>query len=75
MSSGKTPWTQQSSVILQLRLLSKGYKEGASDLVGMLSIGQRRCKEGDKDEFRKGVFYPILDHMNAEMKRRFSKTN
>lgn len=37
------------------------------------TIGQRRCKEGDKDKFRKGVFYPILDHLNAEMKRRFSK--
>jgi len=37
------------------------------------TIGQRRCKERDKDEFRKGVFYPILDHMTAEMKRRFNQ--
>lgn len=39
------------------------------------TIGQRRCKEGDKDKFRNGVFYPILDHLNAELQRRFSKNN
>ena len=39
------------------------------------TIGQRRCKEGDKDTCRKGVFYPILDHLKADMKMGFSKTN
>lgn len=39
------------------------------------SIGQRRCKDGDKDKFRRHIFYPILDHVNVEMKRRFSKPN
>lgn len=39
------------------------------------SIGQRRCKEGDMDKFRRRIFYPILDHVNGEMKRRFSKPN
>lgn len=39
------------------------------------TIGQCRCKEGDKDKFRNGVFYPILDHLNAELQRRFSKHN
>ncbi len=77
MSYGKTLWTQQSSIILQLRLLRKGYR-GSFRLSGYVvesTIGQCRCKAGDKDKFRKGVFYPILDHVNAEMKRRFSKTN
>lgn len=36
------------------------------------TIDQRRCKEGDKDKFRNGVFYPILDHLNAELQRRFA---
>ena len=39
------------------------------------TVGQRRSKEGDKDKFRTGVFYPILDHLNAELQRRFSKNN
>lgn len=33
------------------------------------------CKDRDKNEFRNDVFYPILDHVNAEMKRCFSKTS
>ena len=51
---------------------------GSSRLSGYLvesTVGHRRCKDGDKDKFRTGVFYPILDHMNAELVRRFSKNN
>lgn len=33
------------------------------------SIGQHRCK------FKREVFYPILDHVHAEMEKRFNKTN
>uniref|UniRef100_A0A667Z4Q8 TTF-type domain-containing protein n=1 Tax=Myripristis murdjan TaxID=586833 RepID=A0A667Z4Q8_9TELE len=39
------------------------------------TVGQRRCKEGDKDKFRIGLFYPILDRLHAELQRRFSKNN
>lgn len=49
-----------------------------SEYVVESTIGQRRFKEGDKDKFRNGVFYPILDHLNAELtltQRRFSKNN
>lgn len=38
-------------------------------------IGQHRCKEDDKDKFKREVFYPILDHVHAEMQKRFNKTN
>ncbi|KAL3997012.1 hypothetical protein ACER0C_009668 [Sarotherodon galilaeus] len=38
-------------------------------------IGQHRCKEDDKDKFKREVFYPILDHVHAEMEKRFNKTN
>lgn len=33
------------------------------------SIGQHRCK------FKREVFYPILDHVHAEMEKHFNKTN
>ncbi len=33
------------------------------------TVGQRRCKEGDMELFRSGIFYPILDCLS------FSKSN
>ncbi len=39
------------------------------------TVGQRRCKEGDMELFRSGIFYPILDCLSGEMQRRFSKSN
>lgn len=38
-------------------------------------IGRHMCKDGDKDKFRNYIFYPILDCVNAEIVRKFSKTN
>ncbi|KAK0131538.1 Zinc finger MYM-type protein 1 [Merluccius polli] len=58
--------------------VEKRTQRGNSRLTGYLvesTVGQRRSKEGDKDKFRTGVFYPILDHLNAELQRRFSKNN
>ncbi len=39
------------------------------------TVGQRRCKEGDMELFRSGIFFPILDCLSGEMQRRFSKSN
>lgn len=38
-------------------------------------VGQCRCKEGDIDKFRISVLLSILDCLNAELNRRFSKNN
>ncbi|XP_026034437.1 zinc finger MYM-type protein 1-like [Astatotilapia calliptera] len=38
-------------------------------------LSDTRCKEDDKDKFKREVFYPILDHVHAEMEKRFNKTN
>uniref|UniRef100_A0A3B4WFJ0 TTF-type domain-containing protein n=1 Tax=Seriola lalandi dorsalis TaxID=1841481 RepID=A0A3B4WFJ0_SERLL len=58
--------------------VEKRTQRGSSRLSEYLvesTVGQRRCKEGDKDKFRIAVFYPILDLLNEELQRRFSKNN
>lgn len=58
--------------------VEKRTQRGSSRLSEYLvesTVGQRRCKEGDKDKFRISVFYPILDLLNAELQRQFSKNN
>lgn len=63
---------------IAVEAVEKRSKRGSSRLSRYLvesTVGQRRCKDGDKDKFRTGVFDPILDHMNAELERRFSKNN
>ncbi|XP_045888357.1 uncharacterized protein LOC123958784 [Micropterus dolomieu] len=37
--------------------------------------GQHKCNDGDKDSFRRTIFYPIVDTILGELNRRFSKDN
>lgn len=37
--------------------------------------GQHKCNDGDKDAFRRTIFYPIVDTILGELDRRFSKDN
>jgi hypothetical protein len=39
------------------------------------TLGQRKCNDGDKDSFRRTIFYPIVDTILGELDRRFSKVN
>ncbi|CAM4665821.1 unnamed protein product [Leuciscus chuanchicus] len=39
------------------------------------TLGQRKCNDGDKDSFRRTIFYPIVDTILGELDRRFSKDN
>lgn len=39
------------------------------------TLGQRKCNDGDKDSFRRTIFYPIVDSILGELDRRFSKEN
>ncbi len=39
------------------------------------TIGQRKCTDGEKDNFKRTVFYPIVDIIVGELDRCFSKDN
>lgn len=41
----------------------------------MSTLGQRKYNDGDKDIFRREIFYPIVDTVLGELDRRFSKDN
>uniref|UniRef100_A0A671M6X3 DUF4371 domain-containing protein n=1 Tax=Sinocyclocheilus anshuiensis TaxID=1608454 RepID=A0A671M6X3_9TELE len=61
-----------------VKTVVKRPQKNSSTLSGSIvesTVGQRRCKEGDMERFRSGIFYPILDCLSGEMERRFSKSN
>uniref|UniRef100_A0A667WWJ6 DUF4371 domain-containing protein n=1 Tax=Myripristis murdjan TaxID=586833 RepID=A0A667WWJ6_9TELE len=74
-------WTEVLSMAQQCNIsterMSKRQLKTSSalnDTVVMSTVGQRYSDTG-KDYFCKTVYYPILDHVNAELERRFSRTN
>ncbi|KAK0154207.1 hypothetical protein N1851_003719 [Merluccius polli] len=71
---GQKCWTLLSSATLAPRIFPKGSQRLALLFMDLLSHPQL-VSETDKDYFRTTVFYPILDTVNAELERHFSKTN
>ncbi|KAG8013673.1 hypothetical protein GBF38_022153, partial [Nibea albiflora] len=74
-------WTEVLSMAQQCNIsterMSKRQLKTSSalnDTVVMSTVGQR-YSDIDKDYLCKTVYYPILDRVNAELERRFSKTN
>lgn len=62
---------------ISTEMVSKWQWKTSSALCGSVvtsTIGQRNSEQ-DKDSFRRSVFYPIMDTVNVELKRRFSKPN
>ena len=74
-------WTQALGIAQQCNISTEGGFKRKTKISSALdgsvvtsTIGQRNTDKG-KDYFRRAVFYPIVDTVNAELERRFSKKN